>query len=240
MSSPETVKQWETFYEAKSLYCHPERRFDSVGRPTSSQSYDFSEPDEYLRKLLSKNTDGWGNPVGLIEICKIELREAKSRWRYHCEHSKMIDPKTPPKGDFAKEINRLTGKKKVLEKEARILNGWLGEKESHESVKLKKLQKKMANQGTCKLIDGLIARCDWRDVEYKEGNPYFVDDGSSVEEYKANCKAQKRAKAKAAAKVLKMENEQAERDRKNKIESRKIAVETQLKKLRRRDVQPTA
>jgi len=233
MSSPETVKQWETFYENKSLFCNPAKRFDSYGRPTSSQSYDFSEPEEYLKKLLSKRRDAFG-PLGLLEQAKEELREAKNRWKYHCEHSKLIDPKTPPKGDFAKEINRLAGKKKVLEKEARILSGWLGEKESHESVKLKKLQKKMANQGTCKLIDGLIARCDWRDVEYKEGNPYFVDDGSSVEEYKANCKAQKRAKAKAAAKVLKMENEQAERDRKNKIESRKIAIDEQLQKLRRR------
>ena len=61
MSSPETVKQWETFYENKSLYCNPEKRFDSYGRPTSSQSYDFAEPEEYLKEAYyRKRRDGLG------------------------------------------------------------------------------------------------------------------------------------------------------------------------------------
>ena len=243
MSSPQTVQEWENFYENKSLYCHPEKRFDSFGRPTSSQSYDFVEPQEYLRKLLSKKTDGWGNKTGLIEIVKEDLREAKARWRYHCEHSKMIDPKTPPTGDFAKEINRLTGKKKVLEKEARLLNKQLQIKEQYEENRLKKKQKKFANQGNCKLIDGLIGRCDFRDVEYKDGKPFFIDDGSSVDEYIAKCRELKRTKAIAMARVQRKELAQIEQDRKNKIESKKILVDEQLQKIRRRkppESQPTA
>jgi len=108
-----------------------------------------------------------------------------------------------------------------------------------DDLKLLKKQKKFIGQGLCKSDAAGIYRCDFREV--RDGK--FVDDGSDLQEYLANCKKEKRDKARAAAQVLRKEQQQAERDERNKIESKKIAVGEQLQKIRRRkppESQPTA
>jgi len=227
-----TVEEWTKKYRQGSGILNPENLFDKQGRPKSSKSYSFPDKKSYLEELVSLRHDAFG-PKGLVENCKEKLREEKSRWQYH-QKNRNRDVKDKPTGDFAITINRLTAKLKVYREEARAINSELAKEEKHESEILAQKQKKFAGQGSCKLSDGLIARCDFRDVEYKDGKPYFIDDGSDVQEYRAECKKVMLENAQAAKKALRLEQEEIERNNSQKIVAKKKAVETQLNKIRRR------
>jgi len=156
------------------------------------------------------------------------LRTVKSDWKYrmNARHS----PDVKPKGDALIGINRLTARLKVYREEARAINAEFSKEEKHESEILARKQKKQAGRGLCKLVDGQISRCDFRDVK----NGKFTDDGSDVEEYLAECKKVKLENARAAKKAQALELAEIERTEMQKIAEKKKAVETQLKKLRRR------
>lgn len=226
-----TVEEWTKKYRQGSGILKPENLFDGKGRPKSSKCFSFTDKKSYLEELVSLRHDVFG-PRGLIEICKEKLRTAKSDWQYRMDARHT--PNVKPKGDALIDINRLTARLKVYREEARAINAELAKEDKADDSKLLKQQKKMAGHGSCSLENGLIAYCDFRDVEYKDGKPVFEDDGSDVQEYRATCKKVNYEKAVAAKKALRLEQVEIERTETQKIAGKKKAVETQLNKIRRR------
>ncbi len=231
MSGLTSQAEWEKHFRSRSGVLNPTNLYDKQGRPTSSNSFSFTDGKEYLEELVSLRRDTFG-PKGLIEIAKEKLKTAKSDWQYRMDA--RLTPKTPPKGQALIDINRLNARLKVYREEARTINAKFQKEEKSDDAKLSKQQRKRAGQGGSSLKDGLINSCDLRPVIYKEGIPVFEDDGSDVMEYLAECKAAKREKAKAEAKALRLEQAEIERVNSQKIAHKKKAVETQLLKIKRR------
>ena len=193
MTSPfSTVKASENFYDEKSFILNPQKKFDSSGRPVSSKSFDFRTPKDLLKDCLRS-----------LENNKSERKELREKWAYH-QKARLLDQKEKMTGDFLTESNRLLGKKKVLEKECRLLNKSLVERETQIDKKLAKEIRKRKGVGGCSLKNGLIDSSDLRKVIYKKNIPIFEDDGSDVQEYLKKCRENKREKSRAAAKVLRL------------------------------------
>jgi len=228
MSGLTTQAEWTKHFRDRSGVLNPNNLYDKQGRPTSSNSFSFTDGKQYLEELVSLRHDTYG-PKGRIEICKEKLRTAKSEWQYH-QKVRDSDLKAKPTGDFALTINRLNARLKVYREEARAINAEIQKEDKADDVKLLKQQRKRAYQGTCGRMDGEIVRCDLREVE----NGKFVDNGESLDEYLIEVKKRKRDKCKAAAKAERLEQAEVERNNSQKIAAKKKAVETQLIKIRRR------
>ncbi len=221
-------------FRERSPFLNPKGMFTSAGAPTSSRSFDFMTARERLEEILDKRKDWQGDPLGLLENAKERFSEAKAEWKGHVKDQPHLNDKAKPTGHFAERINRWAARKQVLEEESRALNKLLNQEEKVVDQDFAKRQKKTRWLGVCKLNDNLIAACDLRPVEYKDGKPVFVDDGGSVDEYLAECKLQGRAKAATHRELEKKKAAELETQQLATKKAEKDIYDKHLKKLQRR------
>ncbi len=74
------------------------------------------------------------NRIGLLEIAKGRLNQAKAEWKHYLLSQPLMNPKTKPIDRFADNINMFSARKQSLEEESRALNKLLHEKEEKKNV----------------------------------------------------------------------------------------------------------
>lgn len=187
-----TVERFYEMFSAKSLILNRDRAKSRDNRPAASRAFfGIADLRQYLKEILSKDTNASGYPVGYIENAKLHLTEARNRWISYNNARPQRNKSDVPTGLFAEEINRYLGQIKMFEAESRAIIKIVEVEDAKEKAANPALKHRI---GSChKRMDGKIKDCDGREVD--AAGEKFVDTGELVSDYLESIKARRRAKA---------------------------------------------
>lgn len=198
LAAGEVLLPWQI--EAKRLFSVISLKSPYLGRQvggntlvsTFTAATDRQGLQQALEIKQSEDFNIDGQATGEMSHAKMRLKTAWADWQYQVENDPMgqLDLNNP-QGEHVERIGEAAARMDVLTAEIKVIKARLAALKKEESTATDDRAKRLRFAGFGRLQDGRYAEYDGRPIVYREGKPFFKDDGMALADYLPLVKAHK-------------------------------------------------